>query len=72
MNRIDIEPDEDGSDLPPPSVVDEGQESRHPSGQDGQHELSQRDRNRRMLTPKVCIAIYLCFFFIETTLVTSQ
>lgn len=56
MNRIDIEPDEDGSDYSPPLNVDVGQERRHPSGQDGQHQLTQINSNSRTLTPKVYVA----------------
>ncbi|KAL8482744.1 hypothetical protein ACS0TY_025695 [Phlomoides rotata] len=60
MNRIDIEPDEDGSELPPPIAVGECQVTRHPSGQDGQHELSRIDSNRRTITPKLLLGMPIC------------
>lgn len=46
MNKIDIEPEEDSNDLPPPMAAAEGQESSRSSVQDA-------ERNTRKLTPKV-------------------
>lgn len=50
MRRLDIEPDEDGNDFPPPMAVDESHEVTHPSGQD---EYSQIETNTRTITAKV-------------------
>lgn len=60
MNQIDIEPDEDSNDLPPPVAVGEGQESTHPSGHDGQDDRIAR--NKRKLTSKVHILHFTSVF----------
>ncbi|KAG8369341.1 hypothetical protein BUALT_Bualt14G0001300 [Buddleja alternifolia] len=56
MNQIDIDPDEDSNDLPPPMASAEGRESTHSGGQDGQGEHVQMDGNKRKYASKFFLA----------------